>query len=207
MLKQRPAGVFSFPALTSHFCRLFREEVEHFEQSGMPLAHPNTMNKNGLLMYELGMYEGLLDPLLEQWILPLSTALYAPAGGETQAGAGAQAGAVTGAGPGVGAGAGAGAGSNAVSNAGSEAAPAVKPPGVHTPGASTLDHHRSFTVSYEVGKDVDLAYHFDDSEITLNVNLGGKFEGGELLFGGVQGGPEVGLADISRYVTGCRLIQ
>jgi hypothetical protein len=31
-----------------------------------------------------------------------------------------------------------------------------------------------------------LAYHWDDSEITLNVNLGGAFEGGDLLFGGLS---------------------
>ena len=31
-------------------------------------------------------------------------------------------------------------------------------------GPSSLDHSRSFTVSYEVGKSVDLAYHYDDSE-------------------------------------------
>ena len=56
-------------------------------------------------------------------------------------------------------------------------------------GSDSLDHHRSFTVRYEpegAGKDVDLAYHFDDAEMTLNVNLGGHFEGGELLFGGLK---------------------
>ena len=32
-------------------------------------------------------------------------------------------------------------------------------------GPSSLDYSRSFTVSYEVGKSVDLAYHYDDSEV------------------------------------------
>eukprot|EP00958_Prasinococcus_capsulatus_P029955 scaffold7819_cov323-Prasinococcus_capsulatus_cf.AAC.2 len=49
-----------------------------------------------------------------------------------------------------------------------------------------LDHHRSFVVSYQDGADVDLAYHYDDSEVTLNLSLGTEFEdGGELLFGGL----------------------
>ena len=56
-------------------------------------------------------------------------------------------------------------------------------------GSDSLDHHRSFTVRYEpegAGKDTDLAYHFDDAELTLNVNLGGHFEGGELCFGALS---------------------
>lgn len=149
LLRERPHGVFSFPAMTRHFCRLMREELDHFERSGMPRVPPNTMNKNGVLLYELGMYEGLLDPLLEQFIVPLSSALYASRKHE------------------------------------------------HTPSASTLDHSRSFTVSYEPDKTFDLAYHYDDSEITLNVNLGGDFEGGELLFGGLHGEPPE--AHRSRY--------
>lgn len=169
LLRQRPRGVFAFPALTPHFCRLLREEKEHFERSGMPCVPPNTMNKNGLLLYELGMHEGLLDPLLERYILPLSTALYGGNEGNDQAESGAGAARTAGA----------------------------RPVSEHTPGASSLDHSRSFTVSYEVGKSVDLAYHYDDSEVTLNINLGGEFEGGELLFGGVQGEPPE--AHRSRY--------
>jgi len=63
------------------------------------------------------------------------------------------------------------------------------------PGATSIDHHRSFLVRYDAANEtrtrndannanVDLAYHYDDAEVTLNVNLGGAFEGGELLFGG-----------------------
>ena len=141
VVRQRPRGVFAFPALTPRFCELMREELDHFERSDMPRAHPNTMNKNGLLLYELGMYEELLTPLLERYVSPVAPALFD--GGERE-----------------------------MAN-----------------GSDSLDHHRSFTVRYEpegAGKDVDLAYHFDDAEMTLNVNLGGHFEGGELLFGGLK---------------------
>jgi hypothetical protein len=48
LLRQRPHGVFSFPALTPHFCRLLREEKEHFEKSGMPCVPPNTVGLHKL---------------------------------------------------------------------------------------------------------------------------------------------------------------
>lgn len=141
IVRQRPRGVFAFPALTPRFCELMREELDHFERSDMPRAHPNTMNKNGLLLYELGMYENLLNPLLERYVSPVAAALFD--GGAREM----------------------------------------------ADGSDSLDHHRSFTVRYEpegAGKDTDLAYHFDDAELTLNVNLGGHFEGGELCFGALS---------------------
>lgn len=50
----------------------------------------------------------------------------------------------------------------------------------------TLDDHHAFVVSYEIGKDEDLDFHVDDSEVTLNICLGREFEGGELHFGGIR---------------------
>ncbi len=50
-----------------------------------------------------------------------------------------------------------------------------------------LDSHRAFVVQYSVGKDVDLSYHFDNAEVTLNVCLGKSFVGGKLYFGPVKG--------------------
>jgi len=49
-----------------------------------------------------------------------------------------------------------------------------------------LDSHHSFIVSYEIGKDEDLDFHVDESEVTLNVNLGKEFVGGDLYFGGIR---------------------
>jgi hypothetical protein len=55
-------------------------------------------------------------------------------------------------------------------------------------GASLSDSH-AFVVEYERGGDVDLGFHVDDSDVTLNLCLGerpedGGFEGGELYFQG-----------------------
>ena len=54
-------------------------------------------------------------------------------------------------------------------------------------GPSGLDSHKSFTVSYTLDGDRDLAYHFDNAEVTLNVCLGRSFSGGELSFGPMAG--------------------
>jgi len=49
-----------------------------------------------------------------------------------------------------------------------------------------LDSHHGFLVEYEPGKDTNLDFHRDDSEITLNLCLGRQFQGGDLYFGGVR---------------------
>ena len=46
-----------------------------------------------------------------------------------------------------------------------------------------LDSHKAFVVRYAMGEDLDLAYHFDNAEVTLNVSLGKQFTGGNLYFG------------------------
>eukprot|EP00697_Spironema_sp_BW2_P015830 gnl/Spiro4/6824_TR3534_c0_g1_i1.p1 gnl/Spiro4/6824_TR3534_c0_g1~~gnl/Spiro4/6824_TR3534_c0_g1_i1.p1 ORF type:complete len:481 (+),score=72.61 gnl/Spiro4/6824_TR3534_c0_g1_i1:45-1445(+) len=51
---------------------------------------------------------------------------------------------------------------------------------------SPLRSHHTFTVEYELGADVDLATHVDDSLITLNVCLTNDFTGGTLYFHGVR---------------------
>ncbi|KAL6319250.1 hypothetical protein AAG906_013924 [Vitis piasezkii] len=53
-------------------------------------------------------------------------------------------------------------------------------------GGSTLDSHHGFVVEYGKDRDVDLGFHVDDSEVTLNVCLGKEFSGGELFFRGTR---------------------
>eukprot|EP00850_Spirogloea_muscicola_P020816 SM000227S07462 [mRNA] locus=s227:98598:100431:- [translate_table: standard] len=53
-------------------------------------------------------------------------------------------------------------------------------------GGSTLDSHHAFAVEYALHRDVELGFHVDDSEVTLNVCLGRSFEGGELFFRGIR---------------------
>ncbi|GLU12958.1 hypothetical protein SLE2022_296110 [Rubroshorea leprosula] len=53
-------------------------------------------------------------------------------------------------------------------------------------GGSTLDSHHGFVVEYGEDRDVDLGFHVDDSEVTLNVCLGKQFSGGQLFFRGTR---------------------
>ncbi|CAN8269121.1 unnamed protein product [Cochlearia groenlandica] len=53
-------------------------------------------------------------------------------------------------------------------------------------GGGTLDSHHGFVVEYGKDRDVDLGFHVDDSEVTLNVCLGKEFVGGELFFRGTR---------------------
>ncbi|KAM1186797.1 hypothetical protein COP1_015900 [Malus domestica] len=53
-------------------------------------------------------------------------------------------------------------------------------------GGATLDSHHGFVVEYGDNRDVDLGFHVDDSEVTLNVCLGKQFSGGELYFRGTR---------------------
>lgn len=53
-------------------------------------------------------------------------------------------------------------------------------------GGRELDHHHGFLVEYARDRDEDLGFHVDDSEVTLNLCLGSRFEGGELYFRGLR---------------------
>jgi len=49
-----------------------------------------------------------------------------------------------------------------------------------------LDSHKAFTVEYEMGKDLELGYHYDNAEITLNICIGKDFDDGQLYFGDMK---------------------
>ena len=82
-------GRLRVPVFSAAFCAKLREECAHFERSGMPLSRPNTMNDNGLLLFELGAYENLLDPLVRDYVAPVAAALFGDEGrGDPATGAG-----------------------------------------------------------------------------------------------------------------------
>jgi len=67
----------------------------------------------------------------------------------------------------------------------------------HDEAAQNLDSHHSFIVQYRMTEDLDLGFHFDDSDVTLNVCLGKQFTGGELYFKGLYFNPETHKEDLS----------
>lgn len=133
---QLAPGVYSIPIFTENYCRMLCEELDAFRASGLPAGQPNSMNRYGTLLDELGMGPGFLEPLMRDWLSPLCKAL----------------------------------------------------PPLAAVGGASLDHHKSFVVAYRLGEDEELSAHFDNSEITLNCNLGRDFEEGELVFFGHKEG-------------------
>ena len=53
-------------------------------------------------------------------------------------------------------------------------------------GGGCLDSHKAFVVKYDLKEDLDLSYHYDNAEVTLNVSLGKDFTGGNLYFGDMK---------------------
>ena len=125
-------GVYALPVFSRRFCTLLCEELDHFKASGLPCGQPNSMNRFGALLDELGFSPRLIDPLISEYLEPLCSAL----------------------------------------------------PPLAAVGGGSLDRHKTFVVAYKLGEDESLSTHFDNAEVTLNVNLGVEFDDGELLFYG-----------------------
>lgn len=53
-------------------------------------------------------------------------------------------------------------------------------------GGRSLDSHKAFVVKYDMNEDLDLSYHYDNAEVTLNVCLGKAFTEGGLYFGDMR---------------------
>ncbi|NXP21056.1 OGFD2 protein, partial [Scytalopus superciliaris] len=73
--------IYRLPVFTEEFCKTFVEELENFEQSDMPKGRPNTMNNYGVVLSELGLDEGLVSPLRERFLRPITALLYPELGG------------------------------------------------------------------------------------------------------------------------------
>ena len=74
-LHELAPGIYSFDCFSASFCAELLAEVDAFEATELPRRRPNTMNRHGLILNEIGM-EPLLTLLLRQIIAPLSAAVY-----------------------------------------------------------------------------------------------------------------------------------
>lgn len=79
------SGVYTLPVFSARFCEMLCEELDSLKRAGLPLGQPNSMNRFGALLDEIGLTPALLDPLLRDWLRPLCAALppLAAAGGAT----------------------------------------------------------------------------------------------------------------------------
>lgn len=53
-------------------------------------------------------------------------------------------------------------------------------------GGRCLNSQKAFVVKYDMNEDLDLSYHYDNAEVTLNVSLGKDFTDGNLYFGDMR---------------------
>lgn len=67
--------VFSFPVFTDEFCLLLLQELKHLKSSKLPLNIPNSMNKEGVLLDELG-FTPFIDRLRLEYLNPLCERLF-----------------------------------------------------------------------------------------------------------------------------------
>ncbi|KAF3696188.1 2-oxoglutarate and iron-dependent oxygenase domain-containing protein 2 [Channa argus] len=70
-------------------------------------------------------------------------------------------------------------------------------------GGCCLDSHKAFVVKYDMNEDLDLSYHYDNAEVTLNVSLGKDFTEGNLYFGDMRQVPlsETECSEVEHKVT------
>ncbi|KAG8184682.1 hypothetical protein JTE90_013075 [Oedothorax gibbosus] len=127
--------LYGFPIFAEEFCCLILKELDHYAESDLPKGKPNSMNKYGVLIDEIGFQENFSNVLRTKYLDPLSALLFPEWRGER------------------------------------------------------LDSHKIFSVSYKMGQDLDLDYHYDNSEVTLNICLGKSFKGSELYFGDTKAVP------------------
>jgi len=69
------SGIYTFDLFTPLFCELLIAEVDAFEATKLPCRRPNTMNKLGLVVNDIGL-EPLLRNILESLVGPMCQALY-----------------------------------------------------------------------------------------------------------------------------------
>jgi hypothetical protein len=82
ILTEEFPGVYSMPFFSKAFCDVFLEEIIHFERSGLPWRRPNSMNRYGVVVDDIGM-EDIMQKIMVEIISPLATLLYSAQGGSS----------------------------------------------------------------------------------------------------------------------------
>ena len=75
LITEHCEGVYSFPMLTEAACQMLVDEVDAYAASGLPSARPNSMNKYGLVLNEIGL-EPTFDALQRGVLQPVAAALF-----------------------------------------------------------------------------------------------------------------------------------
>lgn len=159
---QHTPGVFSVPFFTDAACALLLEESSRFDTSGLPRSRPNSMNRYGLVLDDVGLLP-FFAMLRRRVLQPLAAALFAGNAGTEHGGGDG--------------------GTDSDDNA------ELAQHRLAQRLSAQLDAHHAFLVEYRAadGGDKGLDMHTDDSDVTFNVCLGRDFDGAGLTFCGELG--------------------
>jgi len=80
--KETDNRVYSFPFLSKRFSRDLLEEIEHYKKTGLPVRRPNSMNRFGIILDDIG-FNTFLQDLMVQYVRPVAGYLYPEWGGNT----------------------------------------------------------------------------------------------------------------------------
>eukprot|EP00026_Physarum_polycephalum_P008552 Phypoly_transcript_08640.p1 GENE.Phypoly_transcript_08640~~Phypoly_transcript_08640.p1 ORF type:complete len:470 (+),score=70.41 Phypoly_transcript_08640:86-1411(+) len=81
ILEEVTPRVYIFKMFNSEFCTKMIEEIKNFEKSGMPITRPNSMNRYGAVLDEIG-FGAMMDNLMNKYISPFARFLFADVGGD-----------------------------------------------------------------------------------------------------------------------------
>ncbi|CAK0891033.1 unnamed protein product [Prorocentrum cordatum] len=68
-------GAFVFPLFSREFCKHLLEELKHFKTTGLPHQQPNSMNRQGCILNEIGLGP-FMDQLLSHFLTPVFRVLF-----------------------------------------------------------------------------------------------------------------------------------
>jgi len=82
LLTEVHPGIFTVRMFSEEYCELLVEEMNNFEESGLPLQRPNSMNNYGVILNHIG-FKDLMYRILHDCISPFASFLYQDYGGAT----------------------------------------------------------------------------------------------------------------------------
>lgn len=80
-IREEAPGIYSFPFFTDHFCERFLKELDNYYSTGLPIRRPNSMNRYGIIVNEIGM-KPMIDKLQREVLQPVAALLFPEAGGK-----------------------------------------------------------------------------------------------------------------------------
>ena len=75
IIREEAEGIFSFPFLSKEFCKTLIDEVDHYNECGLPVKRPNSMNNYGIILNEIGM-ANVITSLQRRYLQPLARLLF-----------------------------------------------------------------------------------------------------------------------------------